>query len=373
VTRFLATIERENNGIMTNFWNWGRAAIGAVLATGLLANGASAQGPQVNIQAVTQPTPSIPQYTRVDIPLLREGLAARSNGRIRVTLSSWPERNLNGPEIIRLVRSGQVEIGAVPLNTVAGDVPLLDMVDLAGLNPTIGQARRVADALMPEVNRGLERFGVRIVAMAPYPAQVLFCRERANSLADLRGRRIRTGGGSINDFVAAVGGQAVGIGFPEVYAALERGVADCAITGTGSGNGARWYEVTTHMYALPVAWSTYGYFVNLAWWNRLDAPAREMLTATFAELVEQQWKLGEDASEDGIACNIGDRANCSIGRLVENRPMTVSRPTPQDLETLRGILTNNVLPAFVRRCGAACGETYNRVVAPISGVRFEAR
>lgn len=350
-----------------------RTIAGALIGALVSAVPALAQGPQVNIQAVTQPSPAIPQYTRVDIPLLRDGVAQRSNNRIRVTLSSWPERNLNGPEIVRLVRSGQVEIGAVPLNTVAGDVPLLDMVDLAGLNPTIGQARQVAEALQPELNRALERFGVRIIAMAPYPAQVPFCRERANSLADLRGRRIRTGGGSINDFVTAIGGQAVGIGFPEVYGALERGVVDCAITGTGSGNGARWYEVTTHMYALPVAWSTYGYFANLAWWNRLDAPARDLLTQTFAELQDQQWKLGDEASEDGIACNSGNRAGCSIGRVVENRPMTFTRATPQDLQTLRGILTDAVLPAFVRRCGTACGETYNRVVAPISGVRYEAR
>jgi TRAP-type C4-dicarboxylate transport system substrate-binding protein len=351
----------------------GRAVLGAMMGAAMLAGGAQAQGPQVNIQAVTQPSPAIPQYTRVDIPLLRDGLAARSNGRIRVTLSSWPERNLNGPEIVRLVRSGQVEIGGVPLNTVAGDVPMLDMVDLAGLNPTIGQARQVADALAGDLNRQLERFGVRIIGMAPYPAQVLFCRERINTLADLRGKRIRTGGGSINDFVTAVGGQAVGIGFPEVYGALERGVVDCAITGTGSGNGARWYEVTTHMYALPVAWSVYGYFANLNWWNRLDAPAREMITQTFAELQDQQWKLGEEATEDGIACNAGERQGCSIGRLVENRPMTYTRATPADLQALRGFLTDNILPAFVRRCGAACGETYNRIVAPISGVRFEAR
>jgi TRAP-type C4-dicarboxylate transport system substrate-binding protein len=350
-----------------------RRALLGVAAAALIAPTAFAQGPQVNIQAVTQPSPAIPQYTRVDIPMLREGLAQRSNNRIRMTLSSWPERNLNGPEIIRLVRSGQVEIGGVPLNTVAGDVPLLDMVDLAGLNPTIEQARRVADALAPDLNRQLERFGVRIVAMAPYPAQVLFCRERANTLAELRGRRIRTGGGSINDFVAAIGGQAVGIGFPEVYAALERGVVDCAITGTGSGNGARWYEVTTHMYALPVAWSVYGYFVNLNWWNRLDAPARDLLTGTFREVEDAQWKLGDEATEDGIACNTGQRQGCSIGRVVEARPMTVTRATPADLQALRSALTDNVLPAFIRRCGAACGETYNRVVAPISGVRYEAR
>jgi TRAP-type C4-dicarboxylate transport system substrate-binding protein len=346
-----------------------RALLGAALGAAI-GGGAHAQ---VTIQAVTQPTPAIPQWTRVDVPMLRDGVAQRSDGRVRITLSSWPERNLNGPEIVRLVRSGQVEIGAVPLNTVAGDVPMLDMADLAGLNPTIAQARQVAEALEPEFNRQLERFGVRLVGMAPYPAQVLFCRDRVNSLADLRGKRIRTGGGSTNDFVAAVGGTAVGIGFPEVYGALERGVVDCAITGTGSGNGARWYEVTTHIYAMPLFWSTYGYFVNLAWWNRLDAPTRELLTTTFREVQDAQWKLGDDATEDGIACNIGQRQGCTINRLVETRPMTVTRATPQDLEALRGILSNTVLPAFARRCGAACGETYNRIVAPISGVRFEAR
>ncbi len=358
---------------MTGIASMRRALLGALCGAGMLAGAGGAGAQQVNIQAVTQPNPAIPQYTRVDIPMLRDGLPQRSSGRVRVTLSSWPERNLNGPEIVRLVRSGQVDIGAVPLNTVAGDVPLLDMPDLAGLNPTIQQARQIADALLPELNTQLQRVGVRIIAHAPYPAQVLFCRDRVNSLAELRGKRIRTGGGSINDFVTAVGGQAVGIGFPEVYGALERGVVDCAITGTGSGNGARWYEVTTHMYTLPVAWSTYGYFVNLAWWNRLDAPTRDLLTTVFAELQDAQWKLGDEASEDGIACNAGQRAGCSIGRLVENRPMTFTRATPEDLQTLRGILANNVLPAFVRRCGASCGETYNRIVAPISGVRYEAR
>lgn len=349
-----------------------RRMFGALLGASLLMGTALAQAP-VNLQAVTQPGPQLPQYTRVDVPVLRDALQARSNGRIRVTLASWPERNLNGPEIIRLVRSGQVDIGAVPLNTVAGDVPLLDVVDLAGLNPSLDQARAVGAAVLPEINRALERFGVRIMALYPFPAQVFFCREPAASLADLRGRRVRTGGGSINDFVQAIGAQPVGIGFPEVYAALERGVADCAITGTASGNGARWYEVTTSLYTLPVAWSVSAYVVNNAWWNRLDPAAREMVEATMREVEEAQWRLGAESTEDGVACNTGNREGCRIGRVVENRPMTVTRPSEADLRTLRETLSSAVLPAFVRRCGAACGETYNRLVAPITGVRFEVR
>ena len=48
--------------------------------------------------------------------------------------------SLTGTEVLRLVRAGQVDIGASPLSTVSGDVPFLDGVDLAGLHPEITPA-----------------------------------------------------------------------------------------------------------------------------------------------------------------------------------------------------------------------------------------
>lgn len=339
-----------------------------------VASAASAQalppGPPITIQAVTQVGPQLPQYTKVDVPLLREGLPKKSGGRISVTLASWPERNLTGPEIIRLVRSGQVDIAAVPLNTVSGEVPMLDMVDLAGLNPTVGQARKVAQALLPELNKELERFNTRIVAMYPFAAQVFFCRDNVASLADLKGKRVRTAGGSSNTFVASLGAQPTAIGFPEVYAALERGVVDCAITGSSSGNGARWYEVSQSQYALPLFWSVSMYVVNLSWWNRLDPAVRGLLEGTMGEVEAAQWALGAETTEDGLACNSGDKAGCRIGKAVETKPMALNRPVAADQEALRATLTAAILPAFMERCGARCVEVYNRAVAPISGVSY---
>jgi TRAP-type transport system periplasmic protein len=121
-------------------------------------------GPVVNVTMVTQLSPQIPQYLRVDIPRLREGIPQRSGGRIQVTLASWPERNLTGPELLRVLRAGQIDVGGIALPTVAGDVPLLDIIDLAGLLSSHEQGRRVADAMLPDINRELERVGVRIIA-----------------------------------------------------------------------------------------------------------------------------------------------------------------------------------------------------------------
>ena len=115
-----------------------RLALSASLMT--VAMVATAQtlpaGPKVTVSAVTQVAPTMPQYTRVDVPLLKDEVPKKSGGRVEFNLKSWPEMSVQGPEVIRLVRSGQVDLGAAPLTTVSGDVPFLGGIDLAGLAPT---------------------------------------------------------------------------------------------------------------------------------------------------------------------------------------------------------------------------------------------
>jgi TRAP-type transport system periplasmic protein len=329
-------------------------------------------GPKVSVSLVAQSIPTLLQYAKVEVPYAREIIPQRSNGRVEVKLSTWSEMSLTGNEIIRLTRQGQVEIGGAPLTYVAGDVPLLDAPDLAGLNPTIAQARKVSEALTPVANKELERFGVKIIATLPYPAQVFYCRAPVKDLADLKGRKIRTFGTSLNDLVVALGAQAVSITFAEVYTSLERGVADCGITGTGSGNAAKWYEVTTHLYTLPVGWSLAAYYVNLNWWNQLAPDVRQFFEETFKEMENKLWELGAELTQDGIDCNTG-RQTCKLGTLDKDSPMTEVQPTEADKARLPKILEEAVIPSWVKRCGERCGDIYNQVIAPISGVKYVKR
>ena len=347
----------------------------AAMLTVLSASNASAQtpaaGPKVAVQAITQVTANMPQYTTVDQPLLRDGMSKATNGRVEVTLAAWPERNVNGPEVLRLVRSGQVDIAAAPLTTVSGDVPMLDGVDLAGMNPDIKQARRVADAMLPVANKELERLGIKLVATYPFSGQMLFCRKPIASLADLKGLKVRTNGPSAADLVKALGGQPVSLAFGEVYTALERGTVDCGITGSGSGNSVKWPEVTTHLYTMSLSWSTAGYFVNLAWWNKLEPSVRAEFEKTFAAIQDAQWKLGLEATDDGIACNVGRADGCKLATLVK-KPMVEVKAQAGAADVVKKDLAETVLPAWVKRCGDRCGVVYNEVIAPITGIQYTA-
>ena len=58
----------------------------ATLAATMQMSVASAQtaGPEVAVQAITQVTANMPQYTAVDQPLLRDGMAKATNDRVQV-------------------------------------------------------------------------------------------------------------------------------------------------------------------------------------------------------------------------------------------------------------------------------------------------
>jgi TRAP-type C4-dicarboxylate transport system substrate-binding protein len=347
------------------------SAVLTVLSVSNASAQTAAAGPKVAVQAITQVTANMPQYTTVDQPLLRDGMAKATNGRVEVTLAAWPERNVNGPEVLRLVRSGQVDIAAAPLTTVSGDVPMLDGVDLAGMNPDIKQARRVADAMLPVANKELERLGIKLVATYPFSGQMLFCRKPIATLADLKGLKVRTNGPSAADLVKALGGQPVSLAFGEVYTALERGTVDCGITGSGSGNSVKWPEVTTHLYTMSLSWSTAGYFVNLAWWNKLEPSVRGEFEKTFAAIQDAQWKLGLEATDDGVACNVGRAEGCKLATLVK-KPMVEVKAQAGAAEIVKKDLSETVLPAWVKRCGDRCGVVYNEVIAPITGIQYTA-
>jgi TRAP-type C4-dicarboxylate transport system substrate-binding protein len=347
-------------------------ALTALAFAGTAAAQSLPAGPKITISAVTQLSPALPQYKDVDVPLLREKMPAASNGRIEFNLKSYPEMNVQGPEVIRLVRSGQVDIGGAPLTTVSGDVPLLDGFDLPGLHNSMESVRKAGQAMMGAANRDLEKLGVKVIATSPFPAQVFFCKRPIAGIADLKGRKIRVAGPSQGDFLNALGAQPVAIAFGEVYTALERGTVDCAVTGTGTGNAQKWFEVANHLYTLVASWGISGYMVNLAWWNKLDPQVRTFLENYFARLEDAQWKLGADLTQDGIECNVGNAAGCKIFTLLTDKKMTLLKPTDADNARARQVLADVVLPNWVKRCGPRCGDTFNETVGPLTGVRYKA-
>ena len=106
-------------------------------------------------------------------------------------------------------------------------------------------------------------------------------------------------------FVQNIGAVPVIIPFPDVVPALQTRVADCAVTGTYTGNKAGWHEVTDSLYTLPIGsgLSFYGY--STRGWNELDPLLRVFIETEIPRNSRTRLELTKKQTQIGINCNTG--------------------------------------------------------------------
>lgn len=308
-----------------------------------------------------------PQYTQYERPFWIDQIKENSKGKIVATIKPWTEMGLKGPEVLRLVQRGNFQIGTVNLPYNAGESAFVEGHDLPGLAPTINDLKAVTAAWRPLLSEHLEkRFGVKVLAMFSYSAQVLYCRNKFDSLADIKGRKVRVSGAAQANFVEALGGSGINVNFGEVQQALERGVVDCAITGAYSGYNAKWYEGSKFISSIAVNWGAQAMVANVEAWNKLSPAVRDFLTREIKTLEARVVDLAERETEAGIACN-------SVGPCETGKPggMTVVKATPADAATLRSVLEKAVLIDFAKRCGAECTAAWNATVGKVVGIQTD--
>jgi TRAP-type C4-dicarboxylate transport system substrate-binding protein len=309
--------------------------------------------------------PNLPQYKDYEVPFWTKRLAEKSGGAVTAEIKAFSEMGMKGPEVLRLMGQGVIEIGATVISYLAADDPANEMVDMAGLLPDVATARRVTDAAKPVYEKLYrEKFGVELLGVGTYPGQVLFCNGEFKGLADVKGKKVRVGGRSQSELIAALGGSPVTMGFGDVVPALQNGTVDCAITGSISGNLAKWHEVTTHLLVLPLQWNQIMYAVNLKTWQSWPPALRTFINNEIKQLEKDVWDAAANFTQQGYECNAGTD-KCTIG---QKGKMTLVMPTQADRDLLKKIINDVTLPQWTARCSAACVADFNNTVGKVVGV-----
>ncbi len=337
----------------------GRIAVVAVASVGLaFAAHAADPLPKTTVNVVGN-LGITTQYKELELPFWTKKIPDASGGAVTATIKPWNEMGLKGPEVFRLLRQGLFDIATAQMGHMAGDAPINDATDLAGLSPTIEVFNQVTRAFRPELERYYEKeLKVKLLGLWSFQAQVLYCRDQIRGLADLKGKRVRTSGASQSDFIEHFGGSGVSMAFGEVQQALANGVIDCAITGTLGGYKAKWFESAKFLYPLPINWGSSAQAANLAFWNKLPAGVQSFLLAQIKTLEADIWEQNRRENDLGIACNTGT-APCSEGPAAK---MTLSTVSESDLALRKEALLKTVLPRWAKRCGTDCTARWNATV-----------
>jgi TRAP-type C4-dicarboxylate transport system substrate-binding protein len=334
-------------------------------ALALAAASCPAQAPKPLMLRIVGGLAGVNQYVRHEEPFWTRTLLAHSAGKYGADIVPFDRAGVPGQDMLTLMKLGVVPFGTALLGQITVRYPEFGAPDLAGLNPDVASLKRTIAAYRPHLEQVLrETHGAELLAIYVYPAQVFFCREPMSGLKDIAGRRIRVSSPTQSDFVSALGGVPVPIPFAELMASMRAKNTDCAITGKVSGQTLGLHELTRSVYAMPVNWGIAIFAANTKAWQALPEDLRALLRQELPRLEASIWAESERETLGVLAC--GAAPACSSG--VPGAPAEVA-PTEDDQRRRRELFERAVLPNWVQRCGPECARTWDRVLAPVIGVK----
>jgi TRAP-type C4-dicarboxylate transport system substrate-binding protein len=303
-------------------------------------------------------------------PFWKERLPKLSGGKLTANAKSQTELGLSGFEIMRLLKLGVYDAVHGVTTYVAQDSPAIEGADLAGVIQDLPTYRKANEAYRSILAREFEeKYAAKLLMIYAWPSQQLFCNLGDKSITKygldkLKGKKIRTYSTTLGDFIEGVGGSAVTIAFAEVVPALQKGVADCGLTGTLPAYNAKWYQVVTHNIRIRLGYASSFLAMNMKVWKSLDADTKGLLTKELAKLEEEMWVATAKNDQRGMDCNASGPCDGATGGMI---PI---EPTMADKKMLKSVVEDFVLKRWAKRCGTqTCVDEWNSTIGKLAGVK----
>ncbi|MGB7307142.1 MAG: TRAP transporter substrate-binding protein [Burkholderiaceae bacterium] len=303
-----------------------------------------------------------------------EILPKATDGKMTANAKPYTELGLSGFEVMRLLKLGTYDAVHALTSYASGDSPALEGIDLAGVVQDFDTYRKAMKAYTPVIARELEtKYNAKLLALYTFPSQQLWCNlgDRSNtkvSLKDLAGKKIRTYSTTLGDFIEGLGASSVTLAFAEVVPALQKGVADCGITGTTPAYNAKWWQVVTHNVRVRLGYAATFLAMNMDTWKGLDDATRKTIQAEASKMEDSLWEANAKADQIGMDCN-------AAGPCEKGKPggMVPIEPSDVDKAQLNGIVQDFVLARWAKRCGEACAKEWNETVGKVVGMTAKSK
>ncbi|MFV0438291.1 MAG: TRAP transporter substrate-binding protein [Desulfopila sp.] len=217
---------------------------------------------------------------------VREG----TDGELEIMVSSGGALGYKGPELLKVVRDGMVQLSDMLVSGVAGEEKIFQVGTLPFLALDFQEARLLSDTARPYFDKAAEKWGQKILYISPWPGAGLWTKRAVSGVAEMKGLKTRTYDKNGALVVEATGGTPYALAFSEVYSSLATGAIDSVITSTPTAVDAKFWEVLRYYQPMNITIATDMVNVNLAAFNKLDTKTQEALVQVGREMEEAMWQ-----------------------------------------------------------------------------------
>src|SRR3979411_2145018 len=136
--------------MMRRFWS------GIVLA-GAVASVAFAQDlPKTQFKVIGLNGPT-PVAIHAEVPFWRKTITEASKGAITADITPLDQMSIDDKTMLRLLKLGVMDFGAMDISKMAGDDPRFEACDLAGLTLVPDKARAACNAYRAVIDRQMQK------------------------------------------------------------------------------------------------------------------------------------------------------------------------------------------------------------------------
>ena len=201
------------------------------------------------------------------------------------------------PEIKRAVQSGQAQIGEILISGYSNEDPVFGVDSIPFLATSYGEAARLWKASRKALEDRFAKQGMKVLYSVPWPPQGIYSNKPLNSVADMKGLKMRAYNPATSKIAELVGAQPVTVQAAELAQAMTTGVVNANITSGATGYDSKAWEHVKYYYDVQAWLPKNVVFVSQKAFDALDKASQDALLKCAAEAEARGWKASEEKAK----------------------------------------------------------------------------
>src|SRR5438874_2469914 len=237
-----------------------------------------------------------------------------TGGKLKITVHNNASL-FKANEIKRAVQSGQAQIGEILISNYANEDPIYGLDSVPFLATSFAEAEKLWKASRKTIEDHFAKQGLRVLYAVPWPPQGIYSSKPLNTIADMKGLKMRTYNPATSRIAELAGAQPVTIQAAELAQAMATGAVNANMTSAATGYDSKAWEQVKNFYDAQAWIPKNVVFVNQKAFDALDKAQQDAVLKAAADAEARGWKLSEE------------KTKWYLEQLAKNG-MTVALPSP---------------------------------------------
>lgn len=275
-------------------------------------------------------------FTR-NIMQFADEVKTATDGKLEIVIH--PEDSLiKQPDVKRAVQTGQVQIGELLMSMHSNENAVFGVDSVPFMAKSAEEGRKLLRITRPRIESLLEKQGMRLLFVVPWPANSFYVDKEVSSVSDFKGLKFRAFNPVTGRLAELMGAIPVTVQQAEVSQAFSTGVIQAMITSPATGVDTQAWDFVKYFYEVRAMAPWNIAVVNERMFRRLDEATQAAVLEVSKKAEERGWELA--ASETG-----------KLVETLKENGMEVRQPSPELMGEL-GKIGDQLIDEWVKSAGS---------------------